>query len=94
VYLKALIRVLDDFLARGGHAGRVGQRQIALIGQLLGGCDRQFARGGLLVVDQRSAAQALAFVILGLGRGGWHGISWMRWLSVSGRVANKTTVGL
>ena len=36
----------DDLLAGGGHAGRIGQRQVALVGQRLGRGDRDLAGSG------------------------------------------------
>jgi hypothetical protein len=50
-------RVVDDLLAGGGHTGRIGQRQIALVDHLLGGGNGHLARGRELVVLQRGAAQ-------------------------------------
>ena len=70
------VRVFDDFFAGRGHAGRVSQRQVALVGQLLGGGNGDLAGGGELVVFECGAAQlgalviALGFKILGR-RSGW-----------------------
>ncbi len=50
---KDIERILDDGLAGGGDAGRIGQRQVALIEQLLGGRDRQFPGSRKLVIVQR-----------------------------------------
>ena len=52
-------RVDDDFFARGGHARGVGKRQIALVGQLLGRRNADFAWGRELVVLERGDAQLL-----------------------------------
>ena len=56
-----------DFLARGGDAGRISQRQVALVDQLLGRRDRHFAGGRKLVVFERGAPQFGLFHIV---RGG------------------------
>ena len=53
----------------GGNAGRVGQRQVALVGQLLGGRDGQLARGGQLMVFERRFFQLCAFLFGGCHRG-------------------------
>ena len=45
-----VVGVFDDFLARCGHTGGVGQRQIVLVEQLLGGLDGNLAGAGELVV--------------------------------------------
>ena len=59
-------RVGDDFFAGRGHARRIGQRQVALVGQLLGRGDADFAGGGEFVVFKRRLAQLLAkFFFLG-----------------------------
>jgi len=74
-------RVLDDFLAGYGHAGRIGQCQIVLVHQLLGGLDGNLARHRMFVVLQRGVAQLGTFVgavidgrAKGLGAG--HGCVW------------------
>src|SRR5690348_490197 len=46
-------RVVDDRLARGGDAGRIGQRQVARRQQGFGGGDADFAGGWMPVVFQR-----------------------------------------
>ena len=53
-------RVLDDFLARGRDAGRIGQRQVALVQQALGRGDGDLAGAGKLVVFERCSTQLLA----------------------------------
>jgi hypothetical protein len=64
-------RVGHDLFAGRGHAGAVGQRQVALVDHLLGGGDLQLARRRELVVFQRGAAQFGGLVAaLGLCRGG------------------------
>ena len=50
-------RVGDDLLAGRRDAGRVGQRQVALVDQLLGRGDRDLAGRRELVVFERGAAQ-------------------------------------
>jgi len=40
---RDLFRIGGDFLAGSGHAGRIGQRQVALVGQRLGGDDLELA---------------------------------------------------
>src|SRR5690606_17669920 len=37
--LKGVLRVVDDFFACRSHPGRIGERQVALTGKLLGGRD-------------------------------------------------------
>jgi hypothetical protein len=49
--------VLDDRLAGGGDAGRIGERQVALAGQRLGGLHRQLPRPGKLVIGEGGAAE-------------------------------------
>jgi hypothetical protein len=53
-------RVLDDFLAGRGHARRVGQRQVALVGQLLGRRDADLAGRGNSWYSSAQQAQLLA----------------------------------
>ena len=48
-----ILRVLLDFQAGPRHAGRIGQRQVALVGIRLGGHDLYLARADILVVSQR-----------------------------------------
>jgi hypothetical protein len=62
--LEGVDRVGHDLFAGGGHAGRIGQRQVPLIGQLLGGGDGHLPGRGELVVLERGAAQ---FGPFGLG---------------------------
>ena len=50
-------RVGDDLLAGRGDAGRIGERQVALVDQLLGRGDRDLAGRRKLVVLERGAAQ-------------------------------------
>src|SRR6218665_3229205 len=52
-------RVCGNVQAGVGHAGRVGQRQIALVRQGLGGSDRNLAPGGVGMVFTRSVTQCL-----------------------------------
>ena len=47
----------DDLLTGCGHAGAVGQREIALVQHLLGGRDGQLAGRRMLVVVERGTAQ-------------------------------------
>ncbi len=56
--LEGIDRIGGDFLARRRHAGRVGQGQIALVRQRLGGRNGHFSGQGLLVVLQRGLPQA------------------------------------
>ena len=46
-----------DLLAGRRHAGGIGQGQVALIGQGLGGLDRQLARPGITVIVQGALSQ-------------------------------------
>jgi len=55
-------RIRNDGFARGRHAGRIGQRKIALGDHRLGRVDRDLAGGGLAVVLQRSLAQLLIHI--------------------------------
>ncbi|ETH82474.1 hypothetical protein L559_1027 [Bordetella pertussis STO1-CHOC-0017] len=50
-------RIVDDLLAGGGHARRVGQAEVALIAQLFGGGDRNLAGAAMLVIFQRGLAK-------------------------------------
>ena len=50
-------RVADDLLAGGGDAGRVRQRQVALVGERLGRLDRELARFRQAVELERGVAQ-------------------------------------
>jgi hypothetical protein len=73
---EGVVRVGRDLLAGRGHAGRVGQRQVALVRQRLGSGDGHLARRRELVVLEGVAAQlgALFFVAgHGLSRGGLTG---------------------
>ena len=58
-------RVGLDVQARVGNARRIGQRQVTLVGQWFGGCDRNLALVGAAVVFQRGFAQGL----FGRGKG-------------------------
>ena len=57
---KRVERIGRDLFAGGGDARRVGQRQIALIGELLGRDDREFSGRGQLVIVQGGLAQVVA----------------------------------
>ena len=59
--LVGIVGVFDNFLAGGGHAGRIGQRQIVLVEKLLGGADGDFSGSWKLVVLQRGLAQLRTF---------------------------------
>ena len=50
-------RIADDLLAGGGHTRRVGQRQVALVRQRLGGGDRNLSRASLLVIFECCLAE-------------------------------------
>jgi hypothetical protein len=54
---EGIRRVGHDLFAGRGHAGAVGQRQVALVDHLLGGGDLQLARRREFVVLQRGTAQ-------------------------------------
>ncbi len=49
----------DDRLAGGGDAGRIGEREVALVAKGLGRLDLQFARLRQAVIDQRPRFQVL-----------------------------------
>ena len=55
-------RVGDDLLARRGDAGRIGEREVVLVDELLGRGDRDLARRRKLVVVERGAAQLGGFL--------------------------------
>jgi hypothetical protein len=61
-------RVLDDFLAGRGNAGRIGQRQVALVHHLLGRGDGNLARHRKLVIFEGCATQLGALVFGRRGR--------------------------
>ena len=54
--LVGVVRVALDLEAGLGDAGRVGEREIALIGQRLGGDDRDLAGASLAMVVERVLA--------------------------------------
>ena len=56
---RRVARPFGDRAARLGDAGRIGERQIALVGQRLGRADRQFPRPPGLVIAQRFAVHEL-----------------------------------
>ena len=71
---EGVVGVFDDFFARRGHTGRIGQCQVVLVDQLFGGRDRDLARCWELVVFERSLAQLGFFlkrvsVVVGYGGG-------------------------
>ena len=49
--------IVDDRLAGGGDAGRIGQRQVALVAERLGRLDLELTGPGLAVIDERARAQ-------------------------------------
>ena len=49
----------DDLVARGRHTGRIGQRQVALVGEMLGRRDRDLAGRKLPVILERGGADFL-----------------------------------
>ena len=70
--LERVVWVLDDFLARGGDPGRIGQRQVVLVHQLLGRLHRNLPRRRKFVVLKRGAAQLIALLFgapFGIGHG-------------------------
>jgi hypothetical protein len=69
--LERVVRVLDDLFAGRGDAGRIGQRKVMLIEQLLGGVYRYFSGGRELVVFERGLAQfrTAIFRVRGFCRG-------------------------
>ncbi|MCY1218873.1 hypothetical protein D9M72_308270 [compost metagenome] len=60
--------ILGDFLAGVGDARRVGQRQVALVGQRLGRGDLDLSLGGTAVVFQCSEAQLRFRTVRGMLR--------------------------
>jgi hypothetical protein len=54
-----LARIALDRGAGGGHPGRIGERQVALVGQPLGRQDRDLSRGGQAVIVERALRQGL-----------------------------------
>ena len=65
--LEGVIGVLDDFFARRRDTRGIGQGQVMLVDQLLGGSDGNLAGGGELVVLESGLAQLGAFIVR-LGR--------------------------
>ena len=59
---KGVGRVRDDFLARRRDAGRIGEREVVLVDQLLGRRDGDLAGGRKLVVVERGTAQLGGFL--------------------------------
>ena len=53
-------RIGDDLFASRGHTRRIRQCEIALVGELLGGGDREFSGRRELVVVQRGLSEAFA----------------------------------
>ena len=51
--------IAHDFFAGGGDAGGIGEREIALVGELLGGQDRELARRRAAVVLEGALLQLL-----------------------------------
>ena len=72
--LESVGRVFDNFFAGRGHAGRISQRQVVLVDQLLGGRNGNLAGGGELVVFKSGLAQLSAF-FFGLDLVGRHAVS-------------------
>jgi hypothetical protein len=54
---RRTVRIGSDRFRGRRHAGRIGQRQVALIDQLLGRCGRDFSWPRLFVILERSALQ-------------------------------------
>ena len=54
-------RIVTDFFAGGGHARRVGEREIALVHQLLRRRDRDFSRRRFLVIVERGTTKVGVF---------------------------------
>jgi len=67
--LGRLRRILDDRIAGRGHARRVGQRQVALVGEHLGGRDRDLARARIAVIVERCRADQFVHACLPLSSG-------------------------
>ena len=55
------VRVFDNFFARSSNAWCVGQSQVTLVDQLLGGGDGHFAGGRKFMVLKGGATQFVAF---------------------------------
>ena len=62
-HFVGLLRVGDNQVARSGHARRIGQRQVALVGQAFGGDDGDFSARRLAVIFQCGGDEIL--IILG-----------------------------
>src|SRR6185437_3622743 len=54
--IARLARIADDFVAGGGDARRISEREVALVGQLLGRQDRDLARRMRPMVFERGLA--------------------------------------
>ncbi len=66
---KRIRRIGSDLFAGGGDAGRIGERQIALVDHLFGGTDRDLAGRRKLVVLERLAPQFGVFLFVSGHRG-------------------------
>jgi len=64
---KHVERIFDDGLARGGNAGRIRERQIALVEQLFGRGYRDFSGGRKFVIIEGGLPAGL-FQVVGLHR--------------------------
>jgi len=70
--LEGVGGVLDDLLARCGDAGGVGQGEVTLVGELLGGTDRELAGCRQLVVLERGLFEFGSFLLrCGHKQEGW-----------------------
>jgi hypothetical protein len=58
-----LAGVFDDDFARGGHPRRIGERQIALVGERLGWRDLDLAVGEHAVVAQGAFIEIIGHVV-------------------------------
>ena len=58
-----LLRILVDRHAGGGDAGRVGERQVALVAERLGRLDLQFPGPRQSVIDERSRLEIVGHIV-------------------------------
>ncbi len=82
---EGIRRVGDDLFARRCHAGRIGECQVALVDELLGGGDRDLARASgtrgiraLRRAARRSSVRRNAWPYLAVGGGAWQAPSTAR----------------
>jgi len=71
--LRGLGGIVDDRLAGGGDAGRIGQREVALVAERLGRLDLDLTGARQAVIDERAGAEIGGQVALHRGGSGGAG---------------------